>query len=266
MNAAWPEKLVANAEKISSINLHNEVFKNIFENYPQNPDLPTVSKYYQLSSVSRGEALMSLPGNQPFWSGYNSGNGKVYVSAVPLSDDYSNLQRHALFVPVMFRITLLSGHDQPLFYTLGDDENIEVPPVATSDKQVLKLVKGDQAIIPDTRQQEGSTQLFVSDELQQTGNYELKKQDSIISVLAFNNNRKESDMSYLAVSNLKNLFPQAANVLQTGSGSIKGEVAQLNFGLQLWKLCIILALIFLAAEIVLVRFYNAGKQQLPQVA
>jgi hypothetical protein len=104
----------------------------------------------------------------------------------------------------------------------------------------------------------------VSDELQQTGNYELKKQDSVISILAFNDNRKESDMSYLVASDLKNSFPQAANVLQTGAGSIKGEVAQLNFGLQLWKLCIILALIFLAAEILLVRFYNSGKQHFPQ--
>ena len=266
INAAWPERLVTQYEKVSSINLHNEVFTNIFENYPQNPDLPTVSKYYQLSSGSRGEALMDLPGNQPFWSGYSSGRGKVFVSAVPLSDDYSNLQRHALFVPIMFRIALLSGHDQPLFYTLGDNENIEIRPVQSNEKQILKLIKGSESVIPDTRQQEGSTQLFVSDQLQQTGNYDLKKQDSVISVVAFNDDRKESDMSYLAPSDLKNTFPQAANVLQADGGSIKGEVAQLNFGLQLWKLCIILALIFLAAEILLVRFYNPGKQQLPQVA
>jgi hypothetical protein len=266
INAAWPEKLVTQLGKVSSINLHNEVFKNIFENYPQNPDLPTVTKYYQLNSAARGEALMGLPGNQPFWSSYNSGRGKVYVSAVPLSDDYSNLQRHALFVPIMFRIALLSGHDQPLFYTLGDNENIEIPPVQTNEKQVLKLVKGPESVIPDTRQQEGSTQLFVSDQLQQTGNYDLKRQDSVIAVVAFNDNRKESDMSYLAPSDLKNAFPQAANVLQAGAGSIKSEVAQLNFGLQLWKLCIILALIFLAAEILFVRFYNPGKQQLPQAA
>ena len=266
INAAWPEKLVTQSGKVSSINLHNEIFKNIFENYPQNPDLPTVNKYYQLSSATPGEALMDLPGNQPFWSSYSSGRGKVFVSAVPLNDDYSNLQRHALFVPIMFRIALLSGHDQPLFYTLGDNENIEIPPVQTNEKQVLKLVKGSESVIPDTRQQEGSTQLFVSDQLQQTGNYDLKKQDSVIAVVAFNDNRKESDMSYMAASNLKNIFPQAASVLQADGGSIKGEVAQLNFGLQLWKLCIILALIFLAAEILLVRFYNTGKQQLPQVA
>jgi hypothetical protein len=261
LNAAWPDGLVEEPAKVSSINLQNPVFKNIFESYPQNPDLPSVKKYYRMVSASKGESLMQLPGNQTFWSGYSKGKGKVYVSAVPLNDDYGNLQRHALFVPVMFRIALLSGHDQPLFYTLGQDERIEVPPVQVNEKQVLKLVKGNQTIIPDARQQEGSTQLFVSDEVRQTGNYELKKQDSMLAVLAFNDNRKESDMSYLTATDLKQVFPQAGNVLQPGSASIRGEVADLNFGLQLWKLCVILALIFLAAEILIIRYYKPEKQK-----
>jgi len=266
VNAAWPDQLIAADVKVSAINLQNPVFKNMFESNPQNPDLPAVKKYYQLSSNVRGESLMELPGKQPFWAGYNSGKGKVYLSAVPLNDDYSNLQRHALFVPVMLRIALLSGHDQPLFYTLGKDESIEVAPIAMNDKQVLKLSKGDRAVIPDVRQQEGSTQLFVSDQLQETGIYDLKRQDSLASVIAFNDNRKESDMSYLAASDLKQIFPQAGNILEAGSGSLKGEVSQLNFGLQLWKLCIILALIFLGAEILLIRFYKTGKQHFPQTA
>src|ERR1700743_851702 len=262
MGAAYPEKLITDATTVSAINLQNPVFKNIFESYPQNPDLPTVKKYYQLSSAnSRGESLMEMPGRHAFWSGYRSGRGKVYISAVALNDDFSNLPRHALLVPVMFRIALLSGHDQPLFYTLGEDESIELPPLQTNEKQLLKLVNGNQTIIPDVRQQEGSTLLYVSDQLQETGNYELKKQDSTLSVLAFNDNRKESDMSYLTGDNLKQIFPQAGNILQPGQASIKGEVAELNFGLQLWKLCIILALIFLAAEILLNRYYLPGKQQ-----
>ncbi|MBS1533286.1 MAG: BatA domain-containing protein [Bacteroidetes bacterium] len=261
INAAWPDKIDSVSAKVSAINLQNPVFKNIFESYPQNPDLPSVKKHYQLSSAARGENLMELPGRQAFWSGYNSGKGKVYISAVPLNDNYSNLQRHALFVPIMLRIALLSGHDQPLFYTLGRDESIEVPPVQVNEKQVLKLIRGGHAIIPDLRQRGENTQLFISDQLQETGIYDLKRQDSLVSAIAFNDNRKESDMSYFASSDLKQIFPQAGNVLQPGPGSLKSAVAQLNFRLQLWKLCVILALIFLAAEILLVRFYNPGIQQ-----
>lgn len=260
VGAAWPEKLVAENVKVSSIDLQNPVFKNIFESYPQNPDLPVVKKYYQLSSEARGQELMDLPGRQAFWSGYNNGRGKVYVSAVPLNDDYSNLQRHALFVPVMFRIVLLSGHDQPLFYTLGKDASIDVPSVTVTDKQILKLSKDGQSIIPDARQQGGSTQLFISDQLHDPGIYELKRQDSLVAAIAFNDNRKESDMSYLTGTDLKQLMPGAGNILEAGPASLKSEVSQLNFGLQLWKLCIILALVFLAAEILLIRFYKTDKQ------
>jgi hypothetical protein len=46
---------------------------------------------------------MKLTGGQTFWAGYTSGRGKVYVAAVPLDDDYSNLPRHALFVPTLFQ-------------------------------------------------------------------------------------------------------------------------------------------------------------------
>jgi hypothetical protein len=264
MNSAYPEKLVSEATKVSAINLQNPVFKNIFESYPRNPDLPTIKKYYQLSSAG-GESLMELPGRQSFWSAYNSGKGKVYVAAAALNDDFSNLPRHALFVPVMFRIALLSGHDQALFYTLGQDESIEMPPVQSNERQLLKLVKGNMTIIPVVKQQEGSTLLYASDLLQESGSYELKKQDSILSVLAFNDNRKESDMSYLTADNLKQIFPQAGNVLQPGQASIKAEVSDLNFGLQLWKLCIILALIFLATEILLIRYYKPGKQQFSEL-
>ena len=265
MNAVYPEKLISEATKVSAINLQNQVFKNIFDAFPQNPDLPAVKKYYQLSSgAGANENLMQLAGGKPFWTESPSGRGKVYVSAVPLDDDFSNLQRHALFLPVMLRIALLSGHDQPLFYTLGHDESIEIAPVQTNEKQLLKLAKGTISIIPDVRQQEGSTVLYTSDELTETGSYDLKKQDSTIAVLAFNDNRSESDLSYYSKADLTKLLPKTADILQAGKGSIRGAISEINIGLQLWKLCIILALVFLAAEIALTRYFKPGKQTISQ--
>ncbi|MBC7398511.1 MAG: BatA domain-containing protein [Mucilaginibacter sp.] len=261
MGAAYPEKLATENIKVQSLNLQNPVFKNIFEDFPSNPDLPTIKQHFQLSTSSgSNENLMQLQGGQAFWAGYNSGKGKVYVAAVPLNEDFSNLPRHALFVPIMFRIALLSGHDQPLFYSLGHDETVETTPVQSSEKQLLKLVKGKQSIIPDVKQQEGSTLLYVSDQLQETGLYELKKQDSIVSVMAFNNNRSESDLSYYSSADLNKIIPDKGNVIEATKGSVKDIVSQADFGVQLWKLCIILALIFLASEILLIRYYNPGKR------
>ncbi|WP_419698846.1 BatA domain-containing protein [Mucilaginibacter sp. NFX135] len=265
MNAAWPEKLLTEATKVSTLNRQSPVFKNVFENFPENPDLPVIKKYYQLSNSAGGaDNLMKLSGGQTFWAGNNFGHGKVYVAAVPLDEAYSNLPRHALFVPALFRIALLSGHDLPLFYTLGQEETLEIPPVQLTEKQLLKLVKGDQSSIPDVRQQEGSTMLYLSDQLRETGIYTLKKQDSTLATLAFNDNRSESDMSYLSQADLKQLMPASTTLLTGGKASLKGIVTETNFGTQLWKLCIILALIFLAAEILLIRYFNPGKQAVKQ--
>jgi hypothetical protein len=260
MGAAYPEKLLTENIKVSSLNLQNPVFKNIFEELPQNPDLPVIKKYYQLSNAGNNESLMQVQGGQTFWAGYHSGKGRVYVAAVPLNEDFSNLPRHALFVPIMFRIALLSGHDQPLFYTLGHDENIETTPIPSSEKQLLKLVKGKQSVIPDVKQQEGSTLLYVSDQLQETGIYDLKKQDSTVSVMAFNDNRSESDLQYYTPAELDKILPDKGAVIEANKGSVKDIVSRVDFGVQLWKLCIILALIFLAAEILLTRFYKTDKQ------
>jgi hypothetical protein len=262
LNAAYPEKLVNEATKVSAINVQSKVFKNVFEQLPDNPDLPIVKKYYQLNAATRGisENLMQLPGNQPFFVSYKSGRGQVYVAAVALDEDFSNLPRHAMLLPVLFRIGLLSGHDQPLFYTLGQDETIEAPTIQLNEKQVLKLANGSTSIIPDARQQEGSTLLYVSDQIKETGNYELKKQDSTLSIIAFNDNRKESDLTYLTEADLMKMAPKG-NFINAATPSLKSELNSINLGLQLWKLCIVLALIFIAAEILLVRFYKVDGQR-----
>ena len=64
LGAAYPEKVIAEKTKVSLLNLQSRVFKNTFEQLPQNPDLPAVNKYYQLSNNARAgaEYLMELPG------------------------------------------------------------------------------------------------------------------------------------------------------------------------------------------------------------
>jgi hypothetical protein len=265
VGAAAPQKLVTEDTKVAAINLQSPVFKSIFETAPQNPDLPVVNKYYTLSQASgRSEYLMRLQNGQPLWQGSSSGSGKVYVSAVALDESFSNLPVHALFVPVTLRIAMLSGHDQPLFYTAGNNQPIETIPLQSTEKQLVKLVKDKQTIIPDIKQQEGSTLLYLPDQLTETGIYDLKKQDSTAAVLAFNDNRSESDLSYLSAAELDQIFPKNATLLngnQLNAAQIAGTA---NSGLQLWKLCIILALIFLAAEVLLIRYFKTNKTSVSQ--
>jgi hypothetical protein len=166
----------------------------------------------------------------------------------------------------MLRIALLSGHDQPLFYTAGNNQPIETVPLQSTEKQLVKLVKDKQTIIPDVKQQEGSTLLYLPDQLTETGIYDLKKQDSTAAVLAFNDNRSESDLTYLTAAELDKIFPKNATVLNGNKLNADTIAGTANSGLQLWKLCIILALIFLAAEILLIRYFKTHKTSVSHAA
>lgn len=269
LNADYPVKLVAENTKVSSINLKNPLFKDVFERMPENPDLPHLKKYFSLSSNQRSlkNNLLELPGKTSFLSVYNSGKGKVYLSAVPLDETFSNLPRHALFVPLLFRMALLSGHNQPLFYTLGENELMEIAPIAKMDEQPLHLQKGQISLIPDVREVNGNTMLYVADQVRETGDYKLTRKDSVLAEIAFNDNRQESDLNYLTDQELKTDFAAVKTVsyLQAGGLSLTKQVAEVNSGIQLWKLCLILALLFLAAEVLLIRFYKVNRQQ-PTVA
>ncbi|WDF57090.1 BatA domain-containing protein [Mucilaginibacter sp. KACC 22063] len=259
LHAAYPEKLLKEDTRVSVLNLKSQLYKNTFENMPENPDLPLVKAYYQLNTSTTAEKLMSLSTGQPFLVQQKAKQGSVFVSAVPLDESFSNLPRHALFVTTMLRMALISAQNNPLYYKLGSNEAIDIPSIAVGADQVLTLVKGEQKIIPDVRRQDGNTYLFVSDQLQQPGIYTLKQGDNTLALLAFNSSKSESDLHYFNQSELQKIAPKSSNVITKSNGSVNSIISGANFGLQLWKLCLLLSLIFLATEIVLIRFYRMNK-------
>ncbi|GAB2686110.1 BatA and WFA domain-containing protein [Mucilaginibacter koreensis] len=260
LGASWPQKLVTEPLKVSSLNLKHPALRGIFDEMPQNPELPAVKKYYQLSDpLGKSSHLMDLPSQTPFFTGYNSDKGKVYVSAVPLNQEYSNLPRHALLLPLLFRIALLSNNDLTLYYTIGRDESMTLPPITVSEKQLLYLTNGHHRLIPDVRNSNGVTRLFVADEIRRAGIYQFKNKDSLVAAIAFNGNRSESDLHYLSNTALNRLLPKNGKLITPGSGPVTSKLKDANKGLQLWKVSLILALIFIAAEIALIRYLKAGK-------
>ncbi len=107
------------------------------------------------------------------------------------------------------------------------------------------------------RQNENVSQLYVADQIRQAGNYQLVRNDSLLAELSFNDAGNESDLSYASDKNIKGKFPERKiDLLNPKPGSMQGAVKSINQGTSLWKFCVILSLLFLAAEILLIRFYQ----------
>lgn len=260
-----PRQVVSAETNVASINLQHPVFKGVFETIPRKMDLPSVKKYlsYTSQSNTNKQNLLSLPGQIGFLSEYRYGRGRVYLSAVPFDDESGNFTRHSLFVPVMFQLSLLSLQPQRLYFTLGDEQAVEIPRTTLNANQTMTLKKGPFEAIPDFRQNDKTTQLYIADQLKEAGTYELFKGDSLQAFLAFNQGGDESDLSYATDEELKAGFPQKVSIIAATGGSIKNAVSSATLGIQLWKLCLILALVFLGVEILLLRFFRTPNAKIP---
>ena len=160
----------------------------------------------------------------------------------------------------MYRVALLGLHDNRLFYTIGKDQTIEIPRVNLNANQTLRIKSKQFEAIPDVRQFENATRLFVADQVKDAGNYDLTKGDSVIANLSFNDSGSESDLSYLSDKELLDQFDKnKPSIINASEGTMQNKVKSANQGTQLWKLCLILALAFLAAEILLIRFYRTSQ-------
>lgn len=243
---------------VATLELKDRLFKGVFDELPNEIKLPVVKQYFSFgSSGNLRQDLLSLPAGNLFFSRFGYKKGNVYLSAVGLKADDGNFASHPLLVPLMYRIAFLSAKDGPLCYTLGNSQLITLPQINLSANQTLRLLGQNFEAIPETRQVEGATQLYLADQVKKAGFYDLKKGDSLLTLLSFNDSRLESDISYAPLSKINELLHgKNINVVDAGKESLGKQSIIQNNGTELWKLCLILALVFIAAEILLIKYYH----------
>ena len=257
------QNLNKTASKVDKIDLQHPIFKTVFEEIPKNLDLPTVNRYYDFAenNASNKESILLLPGGKLFFSKYGIGNGQVYLSATGLNANDGNFARHPVFVPLMYRLTLNSGVEDALYYNLGNDNTLVSKQITLGKNQTLKLTANNFETIPEVRQTSGKTLIYTADQVKKTGFYNLNLADSLIAVYSFNNGRTESDMHYLSKTQLDNLAEKSnLKIYDTDKDAVKLIAGSNKIGQTLWKLCLILSLIFIAAETLLIRFFNNPKK------
>lgn len=264
VNVNYYERLDTANTKVDRINLEHAVYNDVFDKKTfsaTNLNLPLANKHYVISRTSRSseENLLRLQNGDAFFSEYTVEKGKLYLSAVALNSNFSNFSRHAVFVPTLYKAAMFSQATAPLFYTIGNDEMIESTTTVTGENVYhIRSMNSDFDIIPEHKIMDGKTVIMVHNQVKNAGNYNVFAGQDRIAGVSFNFNRKESDLScysaeelafQLAGNNLGNV-----NIIETGAQSLKQSLMELEQGKKLWKFCIILALLFLAAEVLLLRF------------
>lgn len=252
-------------QKVSKLNDSHRIYDDVFEKKPDGIDLPAVKSYltFKPGNDSRQEEIMRLQNGDLFLADYDSWKGHTYLCAVPLEEAAGNFQLHALFIPTVYKIALYSIPQTKLFYTIGKDEAIEIQGLRQKGEQPLKITATDGSfeIIPEQQADEGKMRLFVHDQIVKSGVYSVKQADSTLAMLAFNYDRTESPNNFETADQLKELLETSgwvnAAVLDGSVKELRQAVMQLDEGQPLWKIFILLALLFLLAEVLLIRFLKS---------
>ncbi len=245
--------------QIDYINTQQEIFNDVFEKIPRNIDLPYARVSYDMTSFSNTdeETILKFKGGNSFLSKYNTGSGKVYVAAASLNIRQNNLASHAIFVPMLYKIALLGSKSGQLAYTIGQDEVVEVPTKASIGESPFKLKGESGEFIPGQRAIGANLLLTLSNALKSAGIYQLYREENTpLHYLGFNFNRQESVLEYWQSKELKNQFTgKKINVIE--SNDVGHKVDTLDKGTEYWKICLMLALAFLAIEILLLRLWKS---------
>ncbi len=246
--------------KVRDINLTHSIYKNVFDGKPKgNLNLPVVSSHYQISkgTTAYKNDILSLKNGAPFLTEYKIGKGTVYLSTISLDKETSNFTNHALFVPTLYNIALLSQSNHPLFHIIGSNSSIDVNRTTTKDN-IYHIKNTTLDIIPRVRSTNTNTTVFINAQIDIADNYLLENVESKIG-LAYNYNRTESELSYLSSEEIDEVIQLSrinAKYIDVTNGTIQSALSDLNIGEKYWKYCIILALLFLAVEIALIKIFK----------
>ena len=249
--------LQANEQKIKELNISDKIFAGVFNNFSENMQFPTIKKYFSQQNTSL-EAILKLNDGTVVLQKNKYKKGSVYLYSFSLDPSFGDFAKHPLMVPLFLRIPQISNYDLQLAYEIGKQNRLNISTISNpiSEQNQYLLSIGSQQWIPEWKIINSNTYLLIPAEINQAGWLTLQNKQQNIRAIALNYNRSESNLSYLNSSALSDFGFKTAIIYEASFHNFKNTIVQDNFGLQLWKICVILALVFLASEVLILRFFS----------
>jgi hypothetical protein len=242
------------ANELALLDSQNPFYRGVFEKVPNNMNMPYGNAVVKWNNV--GENLLSFKNRQPFLSRFQSGRGKVYLLASPLGVSYTSFAKHGIFVPIMYKIASLSkSNGERLAYSF-QEKTIRLRVNQVAKNQVYKLVKDKLSLVPAQRLVEDELILELPEQADEAGYYKLMLDNQVVAMLAFNYDKAESEMNFYTAKDLQSAFSGKKNVQIydfAKNQNFVQEFKERNIQINLWKYMLIVVLVFLLAEIAIVR-------------
>ena len=249
-------------KEVASINTEEFIFSDVYINTSKNLKLPKTTLSFDLNNSASGlqEKLLVYRDGTSYLSKYKVGDGQLFVCAAPLDKESNDLVYNAeVFVPLIYKMAITTTKHKNLSYTISNNLAIETDNLRQSGDYVYKIKNEKLEFIPGQIPSGNKITLEVDDQVKSAGFYDLMLNDQVTGKLAFNYNRRESDMSLYDESALAPLVSHNLKLKimnEALQANISTSIAEKDRGVVLWKWFLIAALVFLAIEALLLRYYK----------
>ena len=235
-----------NREKlITKINFNHPIFTSVFENKVTNFQYPKTKNSFVLSSSS--PAALSYEDQSVFLTSIANSVSAVAVFAAPINIENSNFQKSPLIVPTFYKMAMNNQNNGVNALIIGNNNPHLTE--ASLNKDAILTVKGlDEQFIPVQQILNNKVKMTFNDYPEHAGNFSIYNKKEWIENISFNYNRTESDLAtanenilskYRIIDSISSLF----DTLQTNRTDN-----------QIWKWFVIFALLFVIAEMAIIRF------------
>jgi len=236
---------VTSEKMVTKINFSHPLFSSVFEKKIENFQYPSTKTSFEISNMP--PMILGYSDQTSFLSAIQNGISSVYVFAAPINKTNSNFQNSPIIVPTFYNMgqnaqkaginTTVIGENKPFIIetTLGKDEIVHVK----NDKE---------SFIPVQQILNSKVKLTFNDNPKEAGNFSIFNNNQNIENISFNFNRTESNLSNINADAISD-YKEISHV-----DSIFDTLQANRADNQLWKWFVILALLFLAIEVLIQKF------------
>lgn len=248
--------------KVEKTDFKTGFYEGVFDKIDERIDLPVIKKRYitNLSSRSNLKPILKLMNGETWLGELDNNTSKLYLFSGPLDVASSNFCKHALFVPTIYKMAINSLKAIPPYYYTQNNSVIQINAISNKGDEPfhLKSLNNKSDVIPEIRVGNNRLNIFTQGQIVEPGFYNLTLQTQTLQALAFNFNRLESGLEFYTNDEMeKNLGENhlvSYKTIIAGEKTLTSSVAEISGNTKLWKLFVILTLIFVAIEIALIRF------------
>jgi hypothetical protein len=237
------------------VDLEHPLFEGVFEDglgsRVESPTLAFVRPY--VPGAGDENTLIDLTTGAPFLQEIRSGGGTALVFAVAPDPRWGDFPVRGLFVPLLYRA---------VYYLAADADVSEALVVrqagalrVSGAAEGLRLVGAGTEFVPEQRSVPGGVLLEIDAGVTEPGVYDVLDGERLVRRVAFNGSARESDLAVLDAEEARRRLAEATGAevrlldATAGRGVAAAErIAEERTGVELWNVFLLLALVFLVAE------------------